>query len=64
MQLIVNILATSFFLYVSMNNYPGGEAMMKLHQIKSDSDPLRVHIDVYNAQTGISRFLHLNEKWE
>lgn len=63
-QLAVNALASFFFLYVSMNNYPGGVAVMQLHKIKNPIDPIRVHIDVYNAQTGISRFLHMNEEWE
>ena len=37
--------------------------MMKLHQLENPQTRVNLHIDVYSAQTGVSRFLHMNSKW-
>ncbi|XP_070558705.1 dol-P-Man:Man(7)GlcNAc(2)-PP-Dol alpha-1,6-mannosyltransferase-like [Ptychodera flava] len=60
----MNILMTSGFLYISSINYPGGDALWRLHQtIPETSGPVHVHIDVASAQTGISRFMQVNPDW-
>uniref|UniRef100_A0A915K0K7 Mannosyltransferase n=1 Tax=Romanomermis culicivorax TaxID=13658 RepID=A0A915K0K7_ROMCU len=65
LHLCVNALITCFFLYASMNNYPGGQALYMLNrdQILSNRS-LYIYIDVYAAQTGISRFLHAHDQWK
>jgi hypothetical protein len=35
LHLVANVVSTAGFLYVSTLNYPGGEAILKLHQIES-----------------------------
>ena len=37
--------------------------MMKLHQMEDPNIHVNLHIDVYSAQTGVSRFLHMNSQW-
>ena len=38
----------------------GGHALMSLQALEPAESPVRLHIDVYSAQTGISRFqLHV-----
>ncbi len=51
-------------LTVSSKNYPGGNALLKLHQLEHLSSPLNIHIDVYSAQTGVSRFIELSPYWK
>ncbi len=71
------------FSYVSSLNYPGGVALVSLHQyatpafvrgpsgllrgqkwnVCSSDEPLRVHIDVLPAMTGVSRFGELEACW-
>ncbi|CAF0720487.1 unnamed protein product [Brachionus calyciflorus] len=63
-HLIINLVITSGFLHVSRLNYPGAQALNKLHEIESKESKVNVHIDVFSAQTGISRFLEFNKnKW-
>lgn len=48
--------------YLSMYNYPGGTAMVKLHSLEGfPTQDLRIHMDNLVAQTGGSRFLQLND---
>ena len=48
-------------LKVSYHNYPGGEALLKLHHLEHKEQSASVHIDNYAAQTGVSRFGQLYE---
>mmetsp|Transcript_40025 Transcript_40025/g.100836 ORF Transcript_40025/g.100836 Transcript_40025/m.100836 type:complete len:476 (-) Transcript_40025:29-1456(-) len=57
--LLASVVVSSAFLYVSSSNYPGGRALQHLHDTQS---PGSVHIDVAAAQTGISRFLQLDDE--
>nr|CAG4648605.1 EOG090X04MD [Polyphemus pediculus] len=62
-HLMANLVLSCFLLAVSHANYPGGEALVKLHQLESADSNLTVHIDVLAAQTGVSRFGQLNSNW-
>ncbi|GIY92510.1 dol-P-Man:Man(7)GlcNAc(2)-PP-Dol alpha-1,6-mannosyltransferase [Caerostris extrusa] len=64
LQLLVNVCATVIILSISSHNYPGGVAMIKLHEIESEAKDLNIHIDVYSAQTGVSRFTELHSNWK
>lgn len=61
-HLVVNLIISLGFLYVSSLNYPGGVALAKLHELESVSNHVNVHIDNYSAQTGISKFLELKRE--
>ncbi|PVD39263.1 hypothetical protein C0Q70_01891 [Pomacea canaliculata] len=61
--LALNAAVSGLFLYVSYLNYPGGVAMASLHKLEGHRDDLNVHIDVYTAQTGVSRFTQLKDTW-
>ena len=53
----IAIAATSIFMaYVSHYNYPGGNAMMRMHEMIDQNQYCSVHIDTYTAMTGASRF--------
>ncbi|XP_071963097.1 dol-P-Man:Man(7)GlcNAc(2)-PP-Dol alpha-1,6-mannosyltransferase-like [Antedon mediterranea] len=60
---VFNLATTSGFLYLSYNNYPGGDAITRLHQLVPKEENIHVHIDVATAQTGVSRFTQLNDNW-
>lgn len=67
--LILGILFLSFigslgFLYISSLNYPGGFAFHELHVIEKENPNVHVHIDVYSAMTGVSRFGQLRNDWK
>lgn len=63
LHLLGNIFFTSYILYLSHHNYPGGNAILRLHQLEHPSSDVHVHIDVLSAQTGVTRFLQQNPKW-
>ncbi|GFS50608.1 probable Dol-P-Man:Man(7)GlcNAc(2)-PP-Dol alpha-1,6-mannosyltransferase [Nephila pilipes] len=64
LHLMINMCATILILNISSHNYPGGVAMTKLHEIEAGAKDLNIHIDVYSAQTGVSRFTELNSNWK
>jgi alpha-1,6-mannosyltransferase len=53
-------MATAGFGYVSMHNYPGGHALMHLHQSRAQYPGL-IHMDTSATMTGVSRFLEQPE---
>lgn len=54
--LTINLIQTSVSLIASHYNYPGANALLKLQDLKSDQTGI-IHIDVYSAENGVSRFL-------
>lgn len=63
MHLLVNCTLTALLLTVSAANYPGGAALVRLQQLVPASSRVSVHIDNLAAQSGVTRFLQLNEGW-
>ncbi|CAG0880654.1 unnamed protein product [Cyprideis torosa] len=63
-HVVLNALISVLLLSASAVNYPGGTALMRLHGMQPANASVRVHIDVFSAQTGVSRFLELNSGWE
>lgn len=63
-HLVLNGVISTGFVFVSRQNYPGGTALMELHQMESPLAPVNVHIDVHSAQTGISRFTQIRNHWK
>jgi len=46
----------TFLLFKQFKFVEGGQAIMSLQALEPSETELRLHIDVYSAQTGISRF--------
>nr|CAG4641628.1 EOG090X04MD [Eurycercus lamellatus] len=63
-HLLVNLVLSFFLLTVSRTNYPGGQALSLLHQLEPSEANATVHIDVFAAQTGVSRFGQLHDHWK
>ncbi|XP_048739717.2 dol-P-Man:Man(7)GlcNAc(2)-PP-Dol alpha-1,6-mannosyltransferase-like isoform X2 [Ostrea edulis] len=63
-HILGNIMSTTIFLFVSHQNYPGGQAMQKFHQLEKPYRAVYLHIDVPAAQTGVTRFTQINPKWK
>ncbi|KAK7005029.1 dol-P-Man:Man(7)GlcNAc(2)-PP-Dol alpha-1 6-mannosyltransferase [Biomphalaria glabrata] len=61
--LLLNTATTLGFLLIAHHNYPGGAAIKLLHQLEKDSSGVHVHIDVFTAQTGVTRFTQLRQDW-
>jgi len=61
--IIANLIISGLMAYVSSFNYPGGYALNTINKLESSNEPIKVHIDVYTAQTGASRFGQINDKW-
>ena len=62
-HLAANMIMSSGLLYISSLNYPGGEAIQKLHQLEAGQPNLSVHLDVLTCQTGLSRFTQEVHTW-
>ncbi|KAI3640181.1 hypothetical protein MIR68_001059 [Amoeboaphelidium protococcarum] len=62
LMLAANFSATSLMTYISMQNYPGGHALMWLHNNVSVNKTVSVHIDPESAMSGISLFGHQFDK--
>ena len=55
---------TSFgLLYISSLNYPGGEALDRLHTLAGTQERVRVHMGNLACQTGITRFQQVEPSW-
>ena len=64
-SLVLSLGMSAGFLYVSHYNYPGGVAFSRLHELGTErcGDEMRVHVSVEAAQSGVSRFGELCERW-
>ncbi|XP_037072614.1 probable Dol-P-Man:Man(7)GlcNAc(2)-PP-Dol alpha-1,6-mannosyltransferase [Pollicipes pollicipes] len=60
-HLLVNCALTVLLAAVARHNYPGGAALARLHYL--EPEPACVHLDVYAAQTGVTRFLQHRHDW-
>ena len=57
--------ASLILLYISSLNYPGGEALHRLHQRTSSeaNESVRVHLGNLACQTGVTRFQQVRPSW-
>lgn len=60
---ILSFAASLLMLYISSLNYPGGEALARLHALAGPETRLNVHLDNLACQTGVSRFQQLYPSW-
>ncbi|CAG8680135.1 5407_t:CDS:2, partial [Cetraspora pellucida] len=60
---VIGFSISTVMVIVSSYNYPGGAALQKIHVIQKDYAQARVHLDVYTAMTGASRFGQLRHDW-
>ncbi|GAB7364104.1 hypothetical protein MBLNU230_g4656t1 [Neophaeotheca triangularis] len=58
-----SFVASLGLLYISSLNYPGGEALQRLHTIAGPQPLARVHLDNLACQTGVTRFLQVKDAW-
>ena len=62
-HIISNFVLSILMLYISSYNYPGGTAMWRFHELENSNEKIHVHISNFAAQTGVSRFIQLNNNW-
>lgn len=62
--ILMSGMASSFMVYTSMYNYPGGHALEALHELESPQANVHVHMDVLTAMTGASRFGERYPVWK
>lgn len=62
LSVVGSFLGSSLLLGVSSLNYPGGQALTRLHRMSSwgKHGTVKVHLDNLSCQTGITRFLQLS----
>lgn len=56
--------ASTSMMLISRLNYPGGQALARLHELESCDASVSVHIDTYTAMTGASLFGQLCSEWK
>eukprot|EP00924_Labyrinthula_sp_SR-Ha-C_P001093 snap_masked-scaffold_7-processed-gene-13.28-mRNA-1 protein AED:0.69 eAED:0.80 QI:0/-1/0/1/-1/1/1/0/607 len=70
--LVMSGIVTSFFLYVSSHNYPGGRAISLFNDFVFETVPklddelnieINAHFDTYSLMSGVSKFHHLPSKF-
>lgn len=63
LALLASLTASVGLAYISAKNYPGAEALNRLHE-RADTvnTTMRVHLDIVPCQTGISRFLEAHSR--
>lgn len=62
-HLFANMFLTLTYIIVSSKNYPGGHAMLYLHQQVSNNTDANVYIGNLAAQTGATRFMESYTNW-
>lgn len=60
---LASLAGSGLLVYISSLNYPGGQALSKLHTLEDASATVSVHMDVLTAMTGASRFGERNPHW-
>lgn len=60
---IASFVVSFGLLYISSLNYPGGEALRRLHEI-APSGPARVYMDNLACQTGVTQFGQVRSAWQ
>lgn len=62
---IASFVVSFGLLYISNLNYPGGEALRRLHELapKDYRTPIRVYMDNLACQTGVTQFQQLHPGW-
>jgi len=58
-----NLVISGLMAYISSFNYPGGYALKSMNKLESPNENIKLHIDVFTAQTGASRFGQLHDNW-
>ncbi|OUM66725.1 glycosyltransferase family 22 protein [Piromyces sp. E2] len=58
-----NLIVSGLMAYISSFNYPGGYALKAMNKLESPDKEIKLHIGVFSAQTGASRFGQIHDKW-